>query len=70
MSGLFQMRGHRLVRRQHELFDDAMSDVARAARDAGHHAVLVEFDQRLGQIEINRSALIRACAAESPPVRA
>ena len=53
---LLEMRRHGFIRRQHEFLDDAVRDVARAARDAGHDAGFVEFDQRLGQVEIDRSA--------------
>ena len=53
---LLQVRRHGFVRRQHELFDQAVRDVARAARDAGHLAKLVEFDQRLRHIEIDGAA--------------
>ena len=35
-----------------------LRDVARAARDAGHGAGFVEFDQRLGKVEIDRAALV------------
>ena len=47
------MRRDRLVGGQHELFNDAMRDVARRSRNAGHRAPLIEFDQRLGKIEID-----------------
>ena len=52
----FQMRGDGFIGRQHELLDQAMRDVARRARDAGHFAELVELEQRLGQIEIDGPA--------------
>ena len=55
-DGVLQVRRHGFIGGQHELFDDAMGDVARRARDAGHGAPLVEFDQRLGQIEIDGAA--------------
>ena len=46
-----------LVRRQHEFLDQAVRDVALAADDADHVPGFVEFDHRLGQIEINRAEL-------------
>ena len=48
---------HSLIRRQHELFDNAMRDIPRTPLDADHLAKLVELDQRLGQIEIDGAAL-------------
>ncbi len=51
------MRRHGFIGRQHELLDQPVRDVARAARDAGHLAKLVEFDQRLRHIEIDGAAL-------------
>ena len=51
-----QMRRHGFVRGQHELLDQPVRDVARRPRDAGHLAEFVEFEQRLGQIEIDRAA--------------
>ena len=53
---VFQIAGDALVGRQHELLDDAVGDVALRARDALHQAVLVELDDRLGQIEIDGAA--------------
>ncbi len=37
-------------------FDQAMGDVALAAQDAAHVSVGIEFDDRLGQIEVDRAA--------------
>ncbi len=51
-----QVRGHRFIGGQHELFDDAVGDVARGTADAGHGAPFVELDQRLGHVEIDRAA--------------
>ena len=53
MSGMFQMRGHRFISRQHEFFDNAVGDIAGTPRDPGHLALRIEFDQRLRQIKIN-----------------
>ena len=58
VTGLFKMRGHRFVGGQHELLDNPVGDVARAARDAGHDAGFVEFDQRLREVEVDRAALV------------
>ena len=46
--GLFEMRSNGFVGREHELFDDAVRDVAGAARDPGHFAEFVEFDRGSG----------------------
>ncbi len=56
MSGLLQVRRHGFIGRKHELLDQPVRDVARAARHAGHFAELVEFDQRFGHVEIDGSA--------------
>ena len=53
---VLEIAGDALVGRQHELLDDAVGDVALRARDAGHQAVLVELDHRLGQIEVDGAA--------------
>ena len=53
----FQMGGDGLVGGQHELLDEAMGEVAGRAGDAGHLAPLVEFDQGLGEVEVDGAAL-------------
>ncbi len=55
---LEQIPRHRAVRRQHELLDQAVRDVALAARDVDHALLLVELDYGLRQIEINRAMLV------------
>src|SRR5216684_1254229 len=45
---------------EHELFDEAVSDIALAARDIGHALLFVEFDDRLGKIEVDGAALVAA----------
>ena len=60
MPALFEVVRHGLVRREHELLDDAVGDVALAAEDAGHRPGFVEFDHRLGEIEIDRAARVAA----------
>ena len=57
-AAVLEVARHTFVGGQHELFDDAVRDVALRARDADHAAVLVEFDFRLWQIEINRAARV------------
>src|ERR1035437_2081550 len=52
-AGMFQVSGDALVGRQHELLDDAVGDIARRARDAGHGAQFVELDERFRQVEID-----------------
>jgi hypothetical protein len=56
----FQVLRHGFVGREHEFLDDAMSDIAFAAEDALHPALGVEFDDRLGQVEIDRAARVTA----------
>ncbi len=53
---LLQVRRHGFICRQHELLDQPVRDVARAARHARHLAKLVEFDQRLRHVEIDGPA--------------
>ncbi len=45
-----------LVGREHEFFDKAVGDVALRSGDALHHSEFVKFDDRFGEIEIDRSA--------------
>src|SRR5579875_246834 len=45
---------------EHELLDDAVGDVADAAGNSDHAAHSVEFDDRLGKIEINGTARVAA----------
>ncbi len=52
------VRRHGFVGGQHELLDQAVRDVAGRARHGGHRAELVEFEQRLGQIEIDGAAAL------------
>ena len=52
----FEEASDGFVGRQHELFDQAVGDVALAAGDADHLAALVEADDGLGQVEVNRAA--------------
>src|SRR6267143_424168 len=49
---------------EHELFDQAMRDVALAARNIGHALLLVELDDRLGEVEIDGTMLITAGVEE------
>ncbi len=55
-SALFQILRDGFVGREHKFFDQAMSDVALAADDAEHAPFGIEFDDRLGKIEINGAA--------------
>ena len=47
---------HRLVGQQHELFDEAMRDVALVRDDVLDQPLFVEHDLRLGQVEVDRPA--------------
>ena len=58
MRLIFQIVRHALVRRKHEFFDQAMRDVAFRASNALHQPELVELDDRLGQVEVDRSAAL------------
>src|SRR5689334_10486638 len=59
-----EVTGHSTVRSQHELFNQAVRDVALTARDVGHALLLVEFNDAFGQIEINGSVLVAPCIEE------
>ena len=53
-----EMVRDRLVGREHEFFDEAMREVALGAGDGLHQSELVELDDGLGQIEVDRSAAL------------
>src|SRR5438128_9815357 len=55
-----KVRGNGTVGGEHEFFNETVSDVALAARDVGHALLVVEFDDRLGKIEVDGTALIAA----------
>ena len=57
---LFEPRGDGLVRRQHELLDDAMRYVALGRDDAGHLPELVEHNFRGGQVKVDGAAPLPA----------
>ena len=52
---IFQVVGYAFVGREHEFFNQAVSDVAFGARDAFHHSEFIELDDGFGEIEVNRS---------------
>ena len=45
---------------EHELFDQAVRDVAFAADDVDHAILRVEFDDALGKIEIDGAVFVAA----------
>src|SRR5260370_34509862 len=49
---------------EHEFFDEAVSDVALAARDVGHALLFVEFNDRLREIEVDGAVLVAAGVEE------
>ena len=55
-AALLEILRHGFVRRQHEFLDDPVRDIPLAAHDAEHAPLVVELDDRFGQIEINRAA--------------
>ncbi len=55
---------HGAVGGEHELFNDAMGDVALAAADINHVLLRVEFDDGLGKIEIDRAIFVAAGVEE------
>src|SRR6202050_2881616 len=59
-SSLFQVLRDGFIGGEHKFFDQAVRDVALAADDAEHASIVVEFDDWLGKIEINRAASVAA----------
>src|ERR1700678_2587154 len=59
-----QIPGDAFVRREHELFDEAVRDVALGARNTFHQSEFVEFDYRLRQIEIDGTATLTLAIEE------
>ena len=59
-----ELARHGLVRGEHELFDEPMGDVALRRADGLDVAGLVEHDLGLGQIEVDRAALLAARAQD------
>ena len=55
-----EMCGDGLVGEQHELFDQAMRDVALGGDDLLHHPLVVEHDLRLLEVEVYRAAPVAA----------
>ncbi len=55
-AGFGQARGHGLVGRQHELFDQAHAVEALAGAHVGHAALGVEREHGLGQVEVECAA--------------
>ncbi len=55
---LLEVGGDGFIGREHELLDEAMGEEALGAGDAFHQAVLVEFDERLGKIEVDGAAAL------------
>lgn len=56
-AGGGEVGGDGFIGREHELFDDAVGDIAGAACNADHFAELVEFDEGFGEVEIDGTAL-------------
>src|SRR6185437_7311132 len=50
---LFQVSGDSLVCGEHELFDNAMCDIARRPCDSRHFSQRIELDRRLWHIEVD-----------------
>ena len=50
--------------REHELFNEAVGDVAFTAADVGHALLFVEFDDGFGQIEVDRAIVFAARVEE------
>ena len=55
---VLQPGGHAFVGREHEFFNQAVGPAALGANDALHRSLGIEFNDRLGQIEINRTAAL------------
>src|SRR5260370_10904942 len=55
-----EIRGDGAVGGEHEFFNEAVSDVALAARDVGHALLFVEFNDGLGKIEVHGPVFVAA----------
>ena len=61
---VFKPGGDALVGGEHELFNEAVGPGALGLGDAAHLALLVELDDRLGQVEVDAAALFAALVHE------
>src|SRR5215831_186232 len=59
-----QVVGDGAVGREHEFFNDAVSEVAFAAADVGHALLFVKFDDRFGEIEVDGPVVFAASVEE------
>ena len=59
-----QVAVDRAIGGQHEFFDQAVGDVAFAARDVGHVLLVVELDYAFGEIEIDGAVFVAAGVEE------
>src|SRR5260370_16436528 len=55
-----EIRGDGAVGGEHEFFNEAVSDVALAARDVGHALLFVEFNDGLREIEVDGPVFVAA----------
>ena len=65
---IFKPCGDALVGGEHELLNEAVGPGALGFGDAAHLALLVELDDRLGQVKINGPALFAALVHEDGEV--
>src|SRR5215469_4431111 len=59
-AALKEIAGYGAVGRKHKFFNEAVRDVALAARYVDHALLFIEFDNRFGQIEVDRAVFIPA----------
>src|SRR5438034_547594 len=59
-AALKEIAGDPAVGREHKFFNEAVRDVALAPRYVGHALLFIEFDDRLGQIEVDGAVFIPA----------
>ena len=64
---IFEPGGDTLVGGQHEFLDQPVGPCALGVGDAAHLALLVEFDDGFGQIEIDAAALFAALVHQDRP---
>src|SRR6185437_6408341 len=55
---VLEVMGHALVGREHELLDEAVSDITLGAGDAAHEAEFVKFNYRFRKVKINGAAAL------------
>ncbi len=57
-AAAFEVPSDTFISREHEFFNETVRDITLGASDALHQSVLVEFDDRFGQIKVDGAAAL------------